>query len=263
MALNLMMLGAIIVTILFYVFDIVSSVLWTPLLVFGFFAAIVLLWCIVGTFFTAFISMKKEYNTHSPFYRHFVNVIVESMGQFMRMKIHVTGKEILPDEKFLLVCNHKSFMDPLVTMGVLKKYNMSFVAKKQIFKVPVIRKLMHRCFCLCLDRRNLKEEAKTIFKAADIVKEQKASMGIYPEGTRNKGEGLLPFMAGSFKIAKRANCPIVVATIKNTNLAAKNMPFKKTDVYLDFLQVLDKDFVKAHSTTELSDAARKIIEGNI
>ena len=87
-----------------------------------------------------------------------------------------------------------------------------------------------------------------------------ASIGIYPEGTRSKEEEMLPFMHGAFKIAKKAESPIVVSTIKNTELAAKNFPWKRTDVYLDFIGVIGADVVKEHNTVELSNMAREMME---
>lgn len=232
-----------------------------PLVLVGTFVALVLLWCLFCSICAAFIDMDKDYDTHSPFYRYFVNNIIESLEIFMNIKTHYSGKECLPKEKFMLVCNHKAAMDPLLTMGILREYNMGFVAKRDIYKIPVIRRLMHRCFCPRLDRGDLKSEAKTIIRASKLIKAQEASIGIYPEGTRNKkSEGLLPFMSGSFKIAKKAACPIVVAIIKNAENISKNAPWKRTHVYLEFIGVLDKEFVASHNTNELSDVARAMIE---
>lgn len=249
---------AIIMTLCFT--GVVESIILAPIIGVGIFVLLVLLWCLSAFIYTRSIDLKKEYDEYSGASRYYANNIIDALNIILNIKVHVSGKEILPDEKFLFVCNHKSAMDPLITMGILREYNMGFVAKKSIYKVPVIANLMHRCYCLCLDRRNIREEAKTILRAGKLVKEQRASIGIYPEGTRNKGEGLLPFLSGSFKIAKKANAPIVVAVIKNPENIFKDTIFKKTHVYLEFLEVIDKDFVAAHNTTELSDEARRIIE---
>lgn len=242
------------------IFLVPESVYLVPIVFVASFVALFLLWAIACIICTRFIDMRKEYDTHSPFYRFFVNCIVESLTQLMNIRLHVSGLEKLPEEKFLLVCNHKAAMDPLLTMGVLRKYNMGFVAKKEIYKIPVICRLMHRCYCLCLDRGNIKEEAKTILRASKYIKEQRASIGIYPEGTRNKEEGLLPFMNGSFKIAKKANSPIVVAVLRNTEQISKHAPFKRTDVYLDFVEVLDKEYVISNNTSDISERARTLIQ---
>ncbi len=255
---------SLILTIISSFYVIPERIYLVPVVLVGSFLALVLLWCVVGSFFTLFINMKKEYNVNSPFYRYFVDRIVASLQQLMNIKLHVSGKEILPKEKFMLVCNHRSAMDPILTMDALKEYKMGFVAKGGIYKIPVIRRLMHRCFCPKLNKGDLKEEAKTIIRASKLVKSQEASMGIYPEGTRNKtDELLLPFMNGSFKIAKKAESDIVVAVIKGAEHISKNTPFKRTHVHLEFVKVIDKEIVKKHNTAELSNMARQIMESRL
>ena len=73
----------------------------------------------------------------------------------------------------------------------------------------------------------------------------------------------MPFMNGAFKIARKAQCPIVVAVIRNPEFIAKNAPFKKTDVYLDFIGVLDKDFVSQHTTAQIGDTVFAMISNEL
>lgn len=248
-----------ILAILLFVFGVIRPIYFIPL-VFAV-SLIVLILCCVLFFFicTRFINTKQKCEKHSSFYRACSNCIMDAVVQCLRIKLHVSGTEGLPSEKFLLVGNHRGAMDPLLTMNVLRKYNMGFVAKKEIFRIPIVGRLMHKCFCLSLDRENAREEVKTIKQAIDLVKTQTASIGIYPEGTRNPTDALLPFMHGAFKIAKKADCPIVVAVIRNPELILKRAPFRKTDVYLDFIKVLDKDFVRANTTIQISDRVREMI----
>ena len=55
----------------------------------------------------------------------------------MRIKLHVTGKEIIPDRNFLLVGNHRSAFDPILEMGCLSKHNLGFVAKKELYTLLI------------------------------------------------------------------------------------------------------------------------------
>lgn len=121
--------------------------------------------------------------------------------------------------------------------------------------MPIFGKIMHRCSAVSLDRDNIRQAAKAILQAAELIKSDTAAMGIYPEGTRNHGEGLLPFKAGAFKIAKKAECPIVVAVIENSEYVMKNAPFKKTDVYLQILDVLPVEYVMGHTTAQLNEVS--------
>lgn len=252
---------SVIIVAALYILGIMENFFVLPFLFIGCILGLILIWAISAFICTRFVDMKKEYNEFSPLYRFYVDCILQSLMQLLNIKIHYSGEEILPDEKFLYVCNHKSAMDPIIAMLVLAKNRLGFVAKKEIYKIPIIRELIHTNFCLALDRDNLREEAKTILRAASHVKEQRACIGIYPEGKRNKnGDDMLPFLNGSFKIAKKANCPIVVGTIKNSENIFKNAPFKRTHVEFDLIGIIDKEFVAAHNTSEISDLARKMME---
>ncbi len=251
---------SIIGTVLFFVFDIINKIYMIPIVFIGLFLGIILIWAITCVIATRFIDFKKDYDDYSPFYRFYVDCIVQSLNQILNVKLHVSGEECIPDERFLFVCNHRSAMDPLITMSATKKYNLGFIAKKDIYKIPIISRLMHRSFCLKLDREDVKQDALTIIRAGKLIKAQKASIGVYPEGTRNKvDDGLLPFHNGSFKIAKKAKCPIVVATIKNPEQIFQKPLYIRKHVYLDYIGVLDKEFVAEHGTADIGDAIREMM----
>ena len=251
---------SIVLTAVGYIIGLYEALWAIPVTFIASFLGIFLIWVLGGIIVTRFIRLDKEVNKYNPIYGFYTHCIIGLVMQVLRIKMHVTGKEKLPEEKFLLVCNHRGAMDPLVTMGVLKKYNIGFVAKKELFNIPVISRLMHQRFCLSLNRGDVKDSAKTILRAGEIVKNDLASMGIYPEGTRNKNEEMLPFMHGAFKIAKKAGCPIVVATIKNTEHIMKNAPLKRTHVYLDYIGIISKETVSENTTVALSGIAREMME---
>lgn len=260
MLLKIIMILSGVLSIMGYCLGIYETIVFVPVVFLVTALVFILLWILSSFICTRFVNMNKEYNEASRLYRYYTNCIIETLIQVLRIKLHVTGQEILPKGKFLLVSNHRGAMDPLLTMGVLRKYNMGFVAKKELYKIPIISRLMHRCFCLCLNRDDVKEGAKTILKASSFIKDDKASIGIYPEGTRNTKKEMLPFMNGAFKIAKKANCPIVIATIKNTEMIMERAPFKKTEVYLDFVGVLDTEFVEKNNTAQISETVRTTME---
>ena len=81
-------------------------------------------------------------------------------------------------------------------------------------KIPAVGQFLHKAGFMGIDRENDRAALRTILAAAEYIKQDIASVGAYPEGTRNRGEGLLPFRDGVFKIAQKAHAPIVVAAIK-------------------------------------------------
>ena len=113
---------------------------------------------------------------------------------------------------------------------------------------------MHKILCQPIDRENDRAALKTILKCISLLKEDKCSMCVFPEGYTSKDGKLHPFRPGVFKIAQKANVPIVVCTIQNTRQIFKNLKkLKKTEIPLHLVDIIPAEEVKALSTVELSD----------
>ena len=177
------------------------------------------------------------------------------------LRVRVTGEELLPREgRFVMVCNHRSAFDPVATEAKLRAYNLAFISKPSNLKLPFIGKLGYGAGFLPIDRENDRKALKSILTAADYLKRDLCSMVIYPEGTRSKTEELLPFHAGSFKIAQRAGVPLVIAAIRGTERVRQNVPFRPTRAELRILEVLSAEQVKAMGTQELAAHSREQME---
>lgn len=206
------------------------------------------------------VDMSKPQEKPSKIFRKMMEDIADYLCASTRIRLHVTGEDKLPkDTRYLLVCNHRSLFDPIVKLSALKGTDIAYMSKPQNFKIPVAGKLMHKCCCLPLDRENNREALKSIKRAGELIEQDLCSIGIYPEGTRNKGDGILPLHSGSFKIAQRTGVPIVIATVRNTDTVLKRMPFRPTDVYIDILEVISSEDAKRRPTAETAQYVREIM----
>ena len=213
--------------------------------------------------FTLFINPKKETEKNNKFCRWLLDGYTWFGMVLLKIKVHVKGMDKVPENtRFLLVQNHYSNYDPIVTWYIFKKYDLAFVSKPENFKVPFFGKLISRCAFMPIDRENPRNAVKTVEKAAKLLKADEVSVAIYPEGTRNKSYvGLLPFHNSVFKIAQKANVPIIVVGVSGAEKIHKNTPWKKTDVYLEVLQVLDAETVQSMRTNEIGETtSQKLLE---
>ena len=172
--------------------------------------------------------------------------------------VTVEGKERLPRRPYLLVGNHRSAFDPLCTAAALTDENVVFVAKPGVFKIPVIGSILRRLCFLPIDRENARNAVTTIKQAAHLIADIGLSVGIYPEGTRSKTGELLPFHAGSFKIASLAACPVAVVTVRY-----EKRPLWGKRVRLHVADVMDADYVAANNTAAMADRARDAIAADL
>ena len=153
---------------------------------------------------------------------------------------HVTvkGMENVPkDEAVLYIGNHRSYFDVVLTYARCPGLT-SYMAKKEVARVPLLSTWMRFLHCLFLDRKDIKQGLKTILAAIDLIKNG-ISVCIFPEGTRSTGPDqteLLPFHEGSFKVATKTDCLIVPMAITNTSrIFEDHIPFiRSTDVVIEY-----------------------------
>lgn len=156
------------------------------------------------------------------------------------VRLTIKGREnILKNEAALYVGNHRGFFDTIVSYSLMPGIT-GFIAKKEMGKVPFVRIWMRFLHCLFLDRSNPREGLTTILKGIEELKNG-VSIVIFPEGTRNKGEGLMQFHGGSFKLADRSNCKIVPMAINNSdNVFENHFPaIKSTKMIIEFCKPID------------------------
>lgn len=177
------------------------------------------------------------------------------------MRVHVTGLEKVPRKgRFLLISNHLFAFDPIVFYYAMPWAELAFISKTENFSLFIVAQVMRKILCLPLDRNNDREALKSILKAIQFLKEDKASIAVFPEGGTSKSGLLQPFRNGAFKIAQKANVPIVVCALSNTKAILKNMFRRRTDVNLDVLDVIPAETVASLKTTvEIGDYAHKIL----
>mgnify|MGYP000532542356 FL=1 len=148
--------------------------------------------------------------------------LIQSVFRFILwltgVEVTIIGEELVPtDEAVLYIGNHRSFFDILLTYTRCPRLT-GYIAKAEMEKIPLLSNWMHYLHCLFLDRKDIKQGLKTILTAVDKVKSGIA-ICIFPEGTRNRHKDeldMLPFHEGSFKIATKANCPIIPIAISNS-----------------------------------------------
>ena len=238
------------------IYLIFRPVLWLTAVIFAvsylvlFALAVLFLWICCAR-----VDMSAAQEEDSKFYRTLMHPYIEALISLVGVRLHTSGLEKIPEEgRFLLVCNHLFIADPGILLHCFKKSQLAFVTKQENRKLPVIGPIMHKILCQPIDRDNDRAALKTILKCISLLKEDKCSIGVFPEGYTSKDGKLHPFRPGVFKIAQKANVPIVVCTIQNTRPIFRNLKkLKKTDVQLHLVEVIPPEEFKGLSTVELSD----------
>ncbi|KAA9007184.1 1-acyl-sn-glycerol-3-phosphate acyltransferase [Paenibacillus spiritus] len=122
--------------------------------------------------------------------------------------LRTIGRENVPAEGGVLLCgNHTNNLDPL-TMGIPLQRKVNYMAKAELFKVPVLGWLIRQLGAFPVKRGGVSKES--IKTSLNLLRSGKV-MGIFPEGTRNSDTGTAKKGAASF--ALRSGAAVVPAAI--------------------------------------------------
>jgi 1-acyl-sn-glycerol-3-phosphate acyltransferase len=137
--------------------------------------------------------------------RRFARWILSAAG----IPVTISGAEHLaPHGPQIIVSNHASFFDILALLGYLPVHP-KFIAKKELFSVPVFGGAIKASGHVRMDRGNRTQAFSAYEEAARRMTEKQLTVVVYPEGTRTLTGELLPFKKGPFVFAIGSAAPIV------------------------------------------------------
>ncbi len=143
-------------------------------------------------------------------------------------RVRVEGRHHIPQSgALILAANHCSYVDPVI-IGVAAGRELWYLAKAELFPIPLLGKLIHRLHAMPVDRSRGDRSA---FLAWTKTLQAGNSVLIFPEGTRNKHPGFLPPRAGVGMLVYRTQAPVIPVYISGT------VNIWKTMVGLEPLQV--------------------------
>ena len=197
------------------------------------------------------------------------NVINDFCKNSLRLngqKIVVHGRENIPKEASLYVSNHRSMIDGLIMPSVIEKPLGMIIAKEpQYENIPIVNKWTKLSKCLYIDRENNRNAIKTILEASIVIKEG-VNIGAFPEGHLTDENDILDvFKDGLFRIATKAQCPVVPIVIEGSEKSyivdKSTIPIvSDAEIHVYILNPIRNHIgATRFKTVELSNIVRKVI----
>jgi len=174
------------------------------------------------------------------------------------------------DGPAILVCNHQSYVDPVV-IGTCLNRPCTFVARKSLFKPGWIDRLLRQLNGIPIDR-----EGSSLDGIRQIIKRLKMGdlVVLFPEGTRTKDGEVQPLKPGIALMARRAKAPVIPMAIDGAFevLPRTGWLLRPAQVHVTFGAPLTPEEVKAMKADDLlvelhsrmaacHDNSRRIIRG--
>jgi len=126
------------------------------------------------------------------------------------------GLEHIPrDQPVIYASNHSSMFD-IWALFVTLPGSVRFVAKRELFKIPLLGRAMLAAGHIPIDRAARKKAFEAYDEAARTIRQGTSSIVVFPEGTRSRTGELLPFKNAPFGLAIAAQVPIVPVYVHHT-----------------------------------------------
>jgi 1-acyl-sn-glycerol-3-phosphate acyltransferase len=210
------------------------------------------------------VKRDKEQDGEAPHYRWFAELAIESVVPVVRIGVKTKGLEQVPQGRFVLMCNHVNDLDPLPILYALPKRQLAFVAKQEVRDLFLVGDFLQKLQGQFINRENDREALKTILNCIRLLKEDKASIAVFPEGRIHDDRKFHHFRPGVFKIAQKAKVPIVVCTLKNSRYLTKNLTrLKRSDTVLTVLTVIYPEDYEGKTTTELAEEVYQMMAADL
>ncbi len=128
------------------------------------------------------------------------------------IRVETVGLDKLDASRtYIFMSNHVSNVDPPILMPLIPR-RMSIMVKKELFRYPILARLMRFGSLVPVDRGNRESGIAAVRAAAEVIR-QGLNMTVYVEGHRSFDGKLLPFKKGPFYLAEECGVPIVPVTI--------------------------------------------------
>lgn len=180
-----------------------------------------------------------------------------SLHKLMGVKL-ITRKKPEIDYPVVYIGNHQNNYD-MATISSMVAENTVSIGKKSLIWIPFFGLVYWATGNIFIHREKRSSAIETMNKAGQIVKKRQVSVWMFPEGTRSRGRGLLPFKTGAFHLAISAGVPIVPVVCSNLHNKIDLNRWNNGIVICEMLDPIDTSSYSRENVKELMEKCHQIM----
>jgi len=162
----------------------------------------------------------------------------------------------------IYIGNHQNNYDMVTASKIVQPPTVT-VGKKSLVWIPFFGQLYWLTGNLLIDRNNRSKAHSTIAEVVEQFRKRDISIWMFPEGTRSRGRGLMPFKTGAFHAAIAAGVPIIPVCVSNTHGKIKLNRWNNGLVIVEMLPPVDTQGWGKEQVRELAAHCRQLMEEKI
>lgn len=212
----------------------------------------VLLMSVYAIFYCLF-SPRNPKNTY-----HFA-MLFSKMSRLVGLKVTVRIPESAKNNgSVVYIANHQNNCDMLTTTAAVQPGSVT-IGKKSLVWIPFFGIIYWLTGNILIDRDNKSKSKNTITDVVEQMRAKDLAVWIFPEGTRSRGRGLMPFKMGAFHTALQAGVNVVPTVVSNTHQQVKLNRWDNGEVIVEMLEPIDITQYKKREIRRLMNDSHAIM----
>lgn len=196
-----------------------------------------------------------------PMHRNNVNLagkVYCTMAKILGVKLELrVSEKIREDESYVFVANHQNTWD-LVTISKAALPGVVTIGKKSLKWIPIFGLIYWLSGNIMIDRKDSGKARNTLSLAGQKARKRGLSIWMFPEGTRSRGKGVLPFKTGAFRLAVESKLRIVPVCCSDNHHSIR---FNRWNNGTIIVEVMDPvDIKEDQNPKQLSQAFEALIK---
>lgn len=214
-------------------------------------------------FTTLFALVYCLFSPRNPKHVYFFCRWFNQLHKLVGLELIQRGLEHAPTpQNSVYISNHQNVYDFVTSPGMLRPRTVS-LGKKELLWVPFFGQLYWITGNILINRQDKSKARDTIKQVAEAIHQRNLSVWAYPEGTRSKGRGLLPFKSGAFRMAIEAGVPITPMVVSNAHNKINLNRRNNGVVITEMLEPIDTSNYQLSDARALADHCHQIMQAKI
>lgn len=166
------------------------------------------------------------------------------------------------DQPAIYIANHQNNYD-MVTISSMVPPKTVTIGKKSLIWLPFFGLVYWATGNIFINREKRSAAIDTMTKVGKIIQERQISIWMFPEGTRSRGRGLLPFKTGAFHTAIAAGVPIVPIVCSTLHNKVDLNRLNNGTVICETLEPIDTSGYNRENLKELIEKCHSVMQTKI
>lgn len=203
--------------------------------------------------FYCLLSPRNPKNTY-----HFAQLF-SKLAPLFGLKVTVRIPESAKNNgSVVYIANHQNNYDMVTTTSIVQPGSVT-IGKKSLIWIPFFGIIYWLTGNILIDRDDKKKSKNTITDVVEQMRAKDLAVWIFPEGTRSRGRGLMPFKMGAFHTALQAGVNVVPTVISNTHQQVNLNRWNNGEVIVEMLDPIDITQYKKREIRRLMNDAHAIM----